>query len=297
MSVCNLCPRQCGTDRAYARGFCGCDRQCRIARISLHPYEEPCISGTRGSGTVFFSGCNLRCSFCQNRSIWNASVGDAVSPDELAERMLELQSQGAHNINLVTPTPHLDTVCASLVRAKRSGLTIPVVYNTGGYETTEAIDRLCGLVDIYLPDFKYLNSVLSERFSGASDYGFYVLHAIRRMFRQVGHLTTDADGLAVRGLMIRHLVLPNCTFDTRAILDTIKEEFSADCWLSVMRQYTPPPWITKAPLNRRLTEREYAGVTEYLIQSGFHHVYLQEKDAVGFSYTPDFIRGEGYMRQ
>lgn len=297
MSVCTLCPRQCGTDRAFSYGFCGCDARCRVARTSLHPYEEPCISGTRGSGTIFFSGCNLRCSFCQNRSIQDALAGHAVSAEELANQMLILQDQGAHNINLVTPTPHLDTVCAALIYAKREGLSIPIVYNTGGYETTEAIDRLNGLVDVYLPDFKYWNSTLSARFSGASDYGLRALGAIRRMFEQAGHLATDSDGIAVRGLLIRHLVLPNCTFDSRIILDIIKQEFSSDCWLSVMRQYTPPPWITSAPLNRRLTDREYTGITEYLIQAGFNNVYLQEKDSVGFSYTPDFIRGEGYMRQ
>ncbi len=287
---CQLCPRKCDVDRAVTAGFCGTTDACTIARISLHPYEEPCISGSHGSGTIFFSGCNLKCVFCQNAAIRDGQIGAPYSVEMLADAMLDLQEQGAHNINLVTPTPHLRAIIPAIIRAKSHGLVVPILYNTSAYENVEAIDMLDGLVDVYLPDLKFHNSELARRFAHAEDYFSVSVAAITRMWQQVGQLAIAADGTVQRGLLIRHLVLPNCVFDTREILHQIAEHFSVHCYLSVMRQYTPPCAELPAPLNRTVTEREYRSVTEQLLLLGFDHVYLQEASSVGFSYTPAFSK-------
>lgn len=285
---CQICPRKCSARGEHTAGYCGVDETCRVARISLHPYEEPCISGSRGSGTVFFSGCNLKCVFCQNAAIRDGNAGKPYSAAALSDAMLRLQDDSAHNINLVTPTPHVRTLVPALRLARKNGLTIPVVYNTGAYERTETIDMLDGLVDIYLPDLKFRHAQLALRFAHAADYFPVAMDAVARMLAQTGHLQLNADGAAVRGVLVRHLVLPNCVFDTRSILDAIAERFSTHCFLSVMRQYTPPDTQTALPLNRTIMEREYRSVIDHLLLLGFERVYLQEADSVGFRYTPDF---------
>lgn len=285
---CNICPRNCKIDRTAAAGFCGCSSVVRIARAALHFDEEPSISGTRGSGTIFFSGCNLKCIFCQNMVLQNGTLGEVFSVPRLAETMRKLESLGAHNINLVTPTPHREAIVEALQIAKADGLRIPVVYNTNAYETVDTIRAFDGLVDIYLPDLKYVDPRLSLKFSRAADYFETAIEAIAEMIRQVGFMETDENGIAKKGVRIRHLVLPGCVFDTRNVLDAIRERFGTDCPISLMSQYTPIPECTVKPLDRPLTPREYESALDYCLSLGFTNVYTQELTSVGRSFTPPF---------
>ncbi|MBR3179786.1 MAG: radical SAM protein [Clostridia bacterium] len=285
---CNICPRNCNIDRTAANGFCGCSFVPRVARAALHFDEEPSISGNRGSGTIFFSGCNLKCIFCQNMVLQDGTLGELFSLERLSQTMLKLQSLGAHNINLVTPTPHRDILIPALHLAKSQGLSIPVVYNTGSYETAETIRAFEGLIDIYLPDLKYHNETLALRFSHAPNYNGIAIEAIKEMVRQVGPMQTDSSGIAVKGVRIRHLVLPGCVFDTRAILDQIVEVFGKDMPLSLMSQYTPVSTCKEPPLTRRLTKQEYHSAVEYCIQLGFTDVFCQGLDSARPEYTPPF---------
>ncbi len=290
MEECHLCPRECGVDRVTTLGFCGQPNEIRIAKAAFHRFEEPPISGTRGSGTVFFCGCSLRCEFCQNKKISRAtSDGRSVTPSELAEIFFSLEREGAHNVNLVTPTHFSDGVREALLLAKPH-LTIPVVYNTSGYERVEVLRRLEGLVDIYLPDFKYISPALSEKYSSAPDYAEVCEQALLEMFRQVGRFEMNADGLLVRGVMVRHLVLPSARKDSIAVLDRLaallpKDEFL----LSLMSQYTPE-FATDSPyreLHRRLTAFEYDSVLEHAQSLGFLG-FMQGRTSASTKYTPDF---------
>lgn len=285
---CSICPRTCNVDRSAAAGFCGCSSVVRVARAALHFDEEPCISGTRGSGTIFFSGCNLKCIFCQNMVLQNGMKGEVFSVPRLKETMLKLQQIGAHNINLVTPTPHRDAITEALRLAKNDGLCIPVVYNTNAYETVETIRAYEGLVDIYLPDLKYVDPRLSLKFSKAADYFDTAIEAIAEMIRQTGFMQLDENGLATRGVRIRHLVLPGCVFDTRNVLNAIRERFGPDCPISLMSQFTPIPECRVKPLDRPLTRREYDAALEHCLSLGFTNVYTQERTSVGRSFTPPF---------
>ena len=285
---CSICPRNCNIDRTAATGFCGCSSVVRVARAALHFDEEPSISGTRGSGTIFFSGCNLKCIFCQNMVLTSGTLGEAFDVPRLADVMQKLQALGAHNINLVTPTPHKDAIVAALRLAKAQGLSIPIVYNTNAYETVETIRVYEGLVDIYLPDLKYVDPRLSLKFSRAADYFDTAIESIAEMIRQVGFMETDENGIAKRGVRIRHLVLPGCIFDTRSVLDAIKSRFDVDCPISLMSQFTPIPECTVKPLDRPLTPREYDSALDYCISLGFTNVFTQELTSVGRSFTPPF---------
>ncbi len=288
--TCTLCPRRCGVDRSYQTGACGVGNSVHIARAALHFYEEPCISGTSGSGTVFFSGCNLACVFCQNHQISAAQYGQICTPQETASLFLKLQTQGAHNINLVTPTPHIPHICHALHIARDRGLTLPVVYNTNAYELEETLRMLDGLVDVYLPDLKYVSSALSMRFSGCSDYFAFAADAIAEMYRQVGALTLDENGIAVRGLLVRHLVLPGCIDDTRRVVDFLCDTYGTELWLSLMCQYVPMYRAAQVPpLNRPLTSREYDRAVNYCIQRNMEHVLIQGKKAASTAFTPDFV--------
>ena len=288
MSVCELCPRKCGADRAEQRGLCGADEMPRVAKIMLHEWEEPFISGTRGSGAVFFSGCNLGCVYCQNHEIRDGGIGEIMDASALAQAYLKLQQQGAHNINLVTAAPYMPQIVESLRRAKSLGLTIPVVYNSSGYECVEAIQSLSGLVDIYLPDWKYVSPLLSKKFSNAPDYCEVASAAIEEMFRQVGELSLDQDGVATRGLVIRHLILPGCADDSRSVLDEIAKRFPLSIHISLMSQYTPQVCTTTFPLNRRITQREYDRVISYALSLGLHNILIQERESAQSTYTPQF---------
>lgn len=285
---CTICPRHCPVDRNRSAGFCSCTDTVRVARIGLHYDEEPFISGTGGSGTVFFTGCNLKCIYCQNYRINDGSLGRTVTSSELADAMIRLQSDGALNINLVTPTPHRDTVLSAILQARNNGLTVPIVYNTNAYETVDTIRMFDGLVDIYLPDFKYADDRLAIAFSNAKGYCKVAKDSITEMVRQVGFLKTNENRIAVRGVHIRHLVLPNCIADTRSVLDILLEAFGKDCPISIMSQYTPIPQCKKPPLHRRLTQREYDHAVEYALSLGFSNLIVQKLDSVGAHYTPAF---------
>ena len=289
MTSCRLCPRRCGADRASGQaGVCGMPDTFSISRIAPHLWEEPPISGTHGSGTVFFSGCNLRCVFCQNRSISREGVGHAVTDAELADRILDLQDKGVHNVNLVTPT-HYTARLARLLEAIKPRLHIPVVWNSSGYESPEALRMMEGLVDIYLPDFKYISPELAEAYSSAPDYADRATEALLEMYRQVGSYREE-NGLAVKGLIVRHLVLPGCRADSMAVLRHVASILPpADIRVSVMRQYTPD-FALDCPhknLHRRVTEFEYASVLAEAERLGLEG-FSQGKDAATKAYTPDF---------
>ena len=286
--ACNICPRNCKIDRTAAVGFCGCSSVVRVARAALHFDEEPSISGTRGSGTIFFSGCNLKCIFCQNMVLTSGTLGEVFDVPRLADVMLKLQALSAHNINLVTPTPHRDAIVAALRLAKSKGLSIPIVYNTNAYESVDTIRAYEGLVDIYLPDLKYVDPRLSLKFSRAADYFDTAIESVAEMIRQVGFMETDENGIAKKGVRIRHLVLPGCVFDTRSVLDAIKKRFGVDCPISLMSQFTPIPECTVKPLDRPLTPREYESALDYCVSLGFTNVFTQELTSVGRSFTPPF---------
>ena len=290
MPKCTMCPRKCGVDRSQAVGFCGATDKIRIARAALHPWEEPCISGERGSGTVFFVGCNLQCVFCQNRKISRGGeVGREVSPRELEEILLRLQADGAANINLVTPTPYIGQL-VPILKHVRSQLQIPVVYNCGGYESVESLRALEGLVDIYLPDFKYQSAQFSALYSGAVDYSVVAWVALEEMLRQVGRPVMGEDGLLHRGVVVRHLVLPGCRADSMEILEKLYAKFGNRAFLlSLMSQYTPTFADADAPKNlrRRVTSFEYDAVLQTAQKLGFEG-YLQARTSAVTDYTPDF---------
>ncbi len=262
----------------------------RIARAALHPFEEPSVSGTRGSGTVFFAGCSLRCVFCQNRRISRGSeIGEEVTPEELANVFFRLEAEGAHNINLVTPTHFADGIIEALTIAKPR-LTIPVLYNTSGYERLETLRRLEGLVDIYMPDFKYASRELAARLSSAPDYPEVVEAALLEMFRQVGKYESDENGLLKRGLLVRHLVLPGFRKDSLAVLDRLAALLPKEAFLlSLMRQYTPELAhdASDTSLHRRLTSFEYDTVVNHALSLGLNG-YTQAKSSATAAYTPDF---------
>lgn len=286
---CRQCPRDCGADREHTVGYCGVPWSFRVARAALHPWEEPSISGTRGSGTIFFSGCNLRCVFCQNREVSRADIGRELSPDELIELMLRLEREGAHNINLVTPTPYALQLAEVLERVKPR-LEIPVVYNCGGYERVETLRRLEGLVDIYLPDVKYFDPEIAARYSGAGDYFAVARDALREMLRQTGKPTLDPNGLLSCGTVVRHLVLPSHRADSIALLNALQKDFGADAFLlSLMSQYTPD-FALACPypaLHRRVTSFEYDSVCRAAERLGFDG-YFQAPSSASAEYTPNF---------
>lgn len=285
---CTLCPRQCGADRTSTQGLCGGGAQLRVARAALHAWEEPCISGRRGSGTVFFSGCPLRCCFCQNHPISAGNFGKEISVELLADIFLELQAQGAHNINLVNPTHWMPWIVKAL-EAARSALQIPVVYNTGGYELTQSLRRLEGLVDVYLTDVKFFDAALAGRYAHAPDYFFYAAQAVVEMQRQTGAPVFDADGMLRSGVIVRHLVLPKAWRDSCLILDWLAKAFHPEqLLLSLMRQYTPAHHCADFPeINRRLSSYEYRNVLERAVELGFGG-YMQEKNEGAEEYTPAF---------
>lgn len=290
MSGCTLCPRRCGVDRENGQiGFCGVGTEAVVARVAPHPFEEPCISGTKGSGTVFFAGCSLGCVFCQNRDISRTPHGEVMTPSELAEAMLSLQAEGVHNVNLVTATHFSDRVTEAL-RLAKPRLRIPVVWNSSGYERVESLRALEGLVDIYLPDFKYASADLARDYSAAPDYPEVAVAAIREMVRQRGAFRLGADGLCESGVLVRLLVLPGHRKDAIAVLRLLRDAASpADIRLSLMSQYTPE-FATDTPyqnLHRRLTSFEYDSVVKEALSLGFDG-YLQAKSSASAAYTPDF---------
>ena len=291
MSDCVLCPRACHVNRlAGQTGYCGQTAELMAARASLHYWEEPCISGTSGSGTVFFSGCNLRCVFCQNYNIALGKAGRVITPRHLVEIFLQLQEQGANNINLVTPTHFLPQIAIALEQAKCQGLHLPIVYNTGSYESVDALQHLEGLVDIYLPDLKYLSAELSAAYSHAPDYFEIACAAIEEMYRQVGDPVICVDtGLMQRGVIVRHLLLPGQTKDSKKILRYLHETYGEHIYISIMNQYTPLPQVADIEaLNRTVTPEEYDRVLRFAERIGIEQGFRQEGSAASESFIPEF---------
>lgn len=290
-SGCCLCPRECRADRNGKNlGKCHVSNTVCVARAALHMWEEPCISGEEGSGTVFFSGCSLGCVFCQNREISGGKVGKEIAVERLAEIYLELQGKKANNINLVTPGHYVPQIAEALKLAKKRGLTIPVVYNTSSYEKAETLRMLDGLVDIYLPDLKYMNREIAKKYSNAGDYAKYAVSAIAEMVRQVGEPVFDEREMMKKGVIVRHLVLPGCMDDSKAVIRYLYETYQDRIYISIMNQYTPMQGIEKQfpELGRRVTEEEYDEIIDYAIGLGVENGFIQEGETAQESFIPPF---------
>ena len=285
---CRLCPRNCGVDRSRTVGVCGQSDKLYVARAALHMWEEPCISGESGSGTVFFSGCNLGCVYCQNREISSEHKGFEITSDRLAEIFLELQDKGANNINLVTPTHYVPHIIKALDAVK--GLDIPIVYNCGGYESIHTVAFLRKKIQCWLPDLKYSDAAAAERYSSAPDYFEKAMPAIEQMFRQTGPYEIGADGILKKGVLIRHLILPGQMKNTKGVLEYVAETFrKGDVLFSLMRQYTPHGRAEEFPeINRRITDEEYEEAEAYMEALGIEDGYIQQKESSDQSFIPVF---------
>ena len=290
LESCTLCPRRCRINRlAGERGYCGMTAEVMGARAALHMWEEPCISGVRGSGAVFFSGCSLGCVFCQNRPIAAGEVAEPVPLLRLTEIFLELQEQGAANINLVTAGHFAPQTAWALAEAKRRGLRIPVVYNSSGYESKEALETLGDLVDVWLPDFKYMDPGLSKKYSHAEDYPRTACQAVDWMVRRAGLCEFDEEGYVQKGVIVRHLILPGHTKDSMAVLKYLHERYGDSIYISIMNQYTPLPQVEAYPeLARRVTKREYEKVLDYALELGISNGFFQEGETARESFIPLF---------
>lgn len=283
---CKLCPRLCNADREHGKkGACGADGEIRLARVAPHYWEEPCISGKNGSGTVFFAGCPLGCVFCQNARISHGGVGKTYTVEQLAEAFVSLQSKGVHNINLVTPTHYVPQIVSALDIAKPS---IPVVYNTGGYDRAETLDLLGERVKIFLPDYKYFSPKLALKYSHAEDYPEVALKAIEKMLDIAGSPTFDSDGMMKSGVIVRHLVLPGCTDDSMKALRTLRERFGGSIMVSIMNQYTPVKDVPYEQLQRPISDDEYELVLDYADHLGIDCGFRQDGGTVSESFIPDF---------
>ena len=292
MYICNDCPRKCNAERKAlthtGKGFCHMGQDPAIARADLHYWEEPPISGENGSGTVFFTGCNLQCIFCQNEKISRGKFGKVITIDELKEIYNELIRKGAHNINLVTGTHFIDAIAKSL----DNKLPVPVVYNCGGYEEIEALKKLEGKIDIYLPDLKYSDNSLAKRYSNAPDYFEKATTAIKEMYHQVGSPVFNDDGIMLKGVIIRHLILPAQLENTKRVIDWVAKEFDeGEVLFSLMSQFTPIKGCDVDSLNRRLTQKEYDEIADYLYDSGIEDGFMQELSSASEEYVPPFEMG------
>jgi putative pyruvate formate lyase activating enzyme len=297
LAQCECCPRQCKVNRLEEQtGFCKIGATSRISHAGLHFGEEPPISGTRGSGTIFFAGCNLRCVFCQNYQIsqeFRHSHTRLLKPDQLAVEMLRLQDTGAHNINFVSPSHMVFQMAEAIQAAKRRGLVIPVLYNSNGYDSVASLRQVRGLVDIYLPDIKYMDNELGKKFSSVENYAEIIPGVLREMLDQVGHLQMDGQGVAVRGLLVRHLVLPGHLENSRRCLQFLAE-LSADTFISIMSQYSPQYKACDYPaLNRSLTVGEYDAIMDFALDLGLDNAFIQELQSREH-YLPDFNQAKPF---
>ena len=283
---CNICPRECNADRETQKGVCGMPWDVYLARAEKHYWEEPPISGKNGSGAVFFSGCSLKCVFCQNFGISHEKFGKKVSLERLREIFFELYEKGAHNINLVNPTHYTLQIKEALSEKKPP---IPVVYNCGGYEKVQSLKMLDGLIDIYLPDYKYISPDRAEKYSSAANYGDAVIEALKEMKRQCPENVFNEEGIMQKGMIVRHLILPKNTNQSLKILDSIKENLGTDTHISLMAQYTPVGKLDTVPeLQRRITAREYEKVVSYALELGFDNIYTQDYSSATEEYIPSF---------
>lgn len=324
MEKCCLCPRNCGADRVAATvetdngkecvksiqekvipkkripgksgkdlkigvGYCGMTADIYVARAALHMWEEPCISGEEGSGTVFFSGCTLRCVFCQNFQIAAGKAGKRITPERLIEIFLELQEKGANNINLVTPTHYILKIAEAIKGARDRGLIIPIVYNTSGYEKVESLKLLDGLVNVYLPDFKYVSPVISGKYSKAPDYFEVAGKALKEMYRQVGEPQFNEKGIMTKGIIVRHLLLPGYVEDSKNVIEYLYKTYKDSIYISIMNQYTPLSQVKDYPeIDRKVTTKEYDEVVDYAIEIGVTNGFVQEGGTSGESFIPEF---------
>ena len=292
---CDLCPRSCGANRNITHGRCKAGAFATVARVAPHEWEEPCISGTKGSGTVFFSGCSLGCVFCQNHKISHGGMGKEISDKELADIFLRLQDKGVHNINLVNPTHFVPNIINALELAKPQ-LEIPVVWNTGGYEKADTIAKLIGYIDIFLPDLKYVSPEVSAKYSGAKDYFEYAAPALEKMFEVAGYPVFDKNGMMKSGVLVRHLVLPSLLSETRMVIDHLAANFDKSrLWLSLMCQYFPTYKAAEYPeISRRLTTLEYQRAADHAKKCGILNGFLQEKSSADKAYVPHFSQDPSY---
>ena len=285
---CNVCPHKCKVNRLEGKsGRCKCNDKIKIALVSTHMYEEPCISGTNGSGTIFFSNCNLACKFCQNYEISQLGKGYEITIEELASIMVKQQEEGVHNINLVTPTMYAYQIIEAIKIARKNGLNIPIIYNSNGYENVETIKALKGYIDVYLPDLKYYSNEIAVKYSKAPNYFEIVSKAILEMISQVGEPIFDKDGMIKKGVMIRHLVLPNHIQNSKNVLKWIKENIPEEIYIDVMAQYFPTYKAKEDELiNRKLTKREYKEIENYFYLLDFKNGYMQELGEHEEEYVP-----------
>lgn len=298
LARCECCPRHCRVNRLAGKvGFCRVSAAVQMCHAGLHFGEEPPISGTKGSGTIFFAGCNLACVFCQNYQIsqeFQQHRTRILTAHELAAEMLQLQDQGAHNINFVSPSHMIFQMADAIKAAKKMGLVVPVVYNSNGYDSVDALRQIRGLVDIYLPDIKYMDNGPGKRFSGVHDYADIIPGVLREMLQQVGHLEMNAEGVATRGLLVRHLVLPGCLENSRGCLRFLAD-MSPAVFVSVMSQYSPQYKAGEYPgINRVLSEEEYEAITAYALEQGLENVFIQEITSQNH-YLPDFAQERPFM--
>lgn len=292
LNNCKMCPHKCGVNRNKNElGRCKSNANVKIALVSSHMYEEPCISGIHGSGTIFFSNCNLNCKFCQNYQISQKGKGEEITIERLAEIFLEQQNKNVHNINLVTPTIYVEQIKLAIDIARKNGLNIPIIYNSNGYENVETIKSLEGYIDVYLPDLKYSNNEIAKRYSNINNYFEIATEAIREMYNQVGQVEFDENGMIKKGVIIRHLILPNYTLNTKNVLKWIKNNMPEDTYVSVMTQYFPTYLAIKEELiNRKITRKEYKEVKKHLETLGIENGYMQDyqENDNEEQYVPDF---------
>lgn len=285
---CNLCPRKCNIERNENLGFCGVLSDIKIARSDLHFWEEPCISGENGSGTVFFCGCNLKCVFCQNNKISRGNLGKYISINELSDIFIELQNKNAHNINLVTPTHYIDKIAAAIDLAKEKGLKIPIVYNCGGYEDALQLKKLENKIDIYMPDFKYWDNSYGKKYSNCDNYRETAICSISEMVRQIGKPQFDDNGIMKKGVIVRHLALPYLEEDSKKILKYLFDTYKNDIYISIMNQYTPPKNIKYEELKYPVSNQQYNEIVDYALSIGIQNAYIQDVGTVSESFIPDF---------
>lgn len=287
---CLLCPRKCGINRSTRQtGVCGVSSEIKVARAALHYWEEPCISGKRGSGAVFFSGCSLHCVFCQNREISDGKEGKVISKERLSDIFIELADKGANNINLVTPGQYIPDIVWAVNDAKSRGMKLPIIYNTSGYENVTELKLLEGIVDVYLPDFKYMDSTLSARYSRAKDYPSVAKQALSEMVRQQPDVVIDdATGLIQKGVIVRQLLLPGHVNDAKAVLKYLYDTYHDHVYISMMSQFTPIALKDYPEINRTVTKREYERLVNYALEIGITNAFIQEGDVAKDSFIPAF---------
>lgn len=287
---CLLCPRKCGINRSTGQtGVCGVSSEIKVARAALHYWEEPCISGKRGSGAVFFSGCSLHCVFCQNREISDGKAGKVISKERLSDIFMELADKGANNINLVTPGQYIPDIVWAVNDAKSRGMKLPIIYNTSGYENVTELKLLEGIVDVYLPDFKYMDSTLSARYSRAKDYPSVAKQALSEMVRQQPDVVIDdATGFIQKGVIVRQLLLPGHVNDAKAVLKYLYDTYHDHVYISMMSQFTPIALKDYPEINRTVTRREYERLVDYALEIGITNAFIQEGDVAKDSFIPAF---------